>query len=190
MPRSNSKTIHAEEHALALPDYLRPGLKLVFIGLNPGLYSARAGKYFARKTNRFWPALAASRLVGRDVKAGDEKFLLEKGIGFTDVVERATSQIDELSKDEIAAGVQALRLKMEKYSPAVACFIGLTGFRWVFDVPNKISIKPGPREERIGSTHIYVLPSTSPANAHYLLEQTMAEFCRFKSWLASINITF
>lgn len=138
----------------------------------------------------FWPALSASQLVGQDVKAGDEKFLLEKGIGFTDVVERATSQIDELSKDEIAAGVHVLRSKIEKHAPTVACFIGLTGFRWVFDVPNKIRVTPDPREERIGSTRIYVLPSTSPANAHYLLAQTIAEFCRFKSWLASINITF
>jgi len=190
MPRSNSKTIHAEEHVLELPDYLRPGLKLVFIGLNPGLYSAQVGKYFARKTNRFWPALSASHLVGQDVKAGDEKFLLEKGIGFTDVVERASSQIDELAKDEIAAGAKTLRLKIEQFSPSVVCFIGLTGFRWVFGVPNKIRIAPGPRAERIGSTRIYVLPSTSPANAHYLLDQTIAEFRRFKSWLASINITF
>ena len=190
MPRSSPKIRTTENAFLMLPDYLRPDLKLVFIGLNPGLYSAQVGKYFARKTNRFWPALSASRLVGQDVKAGDEKVLLEKGIGFTDVVERATSQIDELSKEEITAGVQTLRLKIEKYSPSVACFIGLTGFRWVFDVPNKTRITPGPYEERIGETRIYVLPSTSPANAHYLLPQTIAEFCRFKSWLASINITF
>jgi TDG/mug DNA glycosylase family protein len=175
---------------LSLPDYLRHGLKLVFIGLNPGLYSAQIGKYFARKTNRFWPALSASRLVGQDVKAGDEKFLLAKGIGFTDVVERATAQIDDLTKDEIAAGVKTLRMKIEQFSPAVGCFIGLTGFRWLFDVPSRIRITPGPRDERIGRTRIYVLPSTSPANAHYLLEQTIVEFCRFKSWLASINITF
>jgi len=175
---------------LSLPDYLRPGLKLVFIGLNPGLYSAQAGKYFARKTNRFWPALSASRLIGKDLKPGDEKTLFERGVGFTDVVERASAQIDELSKDEIISGAKMLRKKIERYSPTVACFIGITGFRWVFEVPNKIRIKPGPHTEQIGSTRIYVLPSTSPANAHYLLDDVVAEFYRLKSWLASINITF
>lgn len=190
MYRNTSKATVPVEHVLALPDYLRPNLALVFVGLNPGLYSAQVGKYFARKTNRFWPALSASGLVGRDANAGDEAILLERGIGFTDVVERATSQIDELSEEEIAAGARRLRRKIKKHSPQVACFIGLTGFRWVFEVPNKIRVKPGPREERIGSTRVYILPSTSPANAHYLLDSMVAEFSRLESWLASINITF
>ena len=175
---------------LSLPDYLRPNLKLVFIGLNPGLYSAQAGKYFARKTNRFWPALSASRLVGKDLKPGDEKTLFERGIGFTDVVERATARIDELTKEEIKNGARMLRQKIERYSPPVACFIGITGFHWVFEIPSKIRITPGPQAEQIGSTKIYVLPSTSSANAHYLLDDVVAEFSRLKSWLASINITF
>jgi TDG/mug DNA glycosylase family protein len=175
---------------LTLPDYLRPGLKLVFIGLNPGLYSARAGKYFARKTNRFWPALSASNFFGKEVKAGDEKILFERGIGFTDVVERATAQIDELTQDEILAGAKVLRRKIEKFSPNTACFVGLTGFRWVFKMPNKVKIKPGPQNEKIGATSIYVLPSTSPANAHYLFPQMMEEFRRFKLWLEKLQIAF
>jgi TDG/mug DNA glycosylase family protein len=65
---------------LTLPDYLRPGLKLVFIGLNPGLYSARAGKYFARKANRFWPALSAAHFFDRTVIPGDEKNCLRKAL--------------------------------------------------------------------------------------------------------------
>jgi TDG/mug DNA glycosylase family protein len=173
-----------------LPDYLRPGLKLVFIGLNPGIYSARAGKYFARKTNRFWPALSASHFFGREVEAGDEKILFEQGIGFTDVVERATTQIDELAEDEIKAGAQKLRRKIKKFSPTAACFVGLTGFRWVFAVPNKIKVTPGPQQEQIGTTHLYVLPSTSPANAHYLFPQMVEEFRRFKFWLDNLNIKF
>jgi TDG/mug DNA glycosylase family protein len=181
MPASNYMT---------LPDYLRPGLKLVFVGLNPGLYSARAGKYFARKTNRFWPALSASRFFGREVAAGDEKRLFEKGIGFTDVVKRATAQIDELTRDEITAGAQMLRRKLTKFSPVVACFIGLTGFRWVFEVPVKTPIMPGPQLERIGASRIYVLPSTSPANAHFSFGQIVEEFRRLQAWLEGANITF
>ncbi|MGH7453415.1 MAG: mismatch-specific DNA-glycosylase [bacterium] len=176
--------------SLTLPDYLRPGLKLVFIGLNPGLYSARAGKYFARKTNRFWPALSASRFFGSEVSAGDEKALFEKDIGFTDVVKRATAKIDELTQDEIITGAKMLRRKIEKFSPAVACFIGLTGFRWVFEAPIKTKVIPGPQNERIGATRIYVLPSTSPANAHFSLKQIVEEFRLLKAWLEDANITF
>jgi TDG/mug DNA glycosylase family protein len=174
---------------LTLPDYLRPGLKFVFIGLNPGLYSARAGKYFARNTNRFWPALSAARVFNREVKAGDEKILFEQGIGFTDVVKRATAQIDELARNEIMAGAKILRDKIEKFSPAAACFVGLMGFRWVFQMPNKIKITPGPQNQKIGTTPIYVLPSTSAANAHYLFPKVVDECRRMKMWLAEIGVT-
>jgi len=176
------------KNSLTLPDYLRPGLKLVFIGLNPGLYSAQTGKYFARQTNRFWPALSASNFFGREVKAGDEKFLFDLGVGFIDVVERATSQIDELSPEEIQIGVKILRRKIIKFAPQTICFIGLTGFRWVFGVPAKVKVAPGPQQEMMGSSRIYVLPSTSPANAHYLLAQMVKEFSRFKKWLLALGI--
>lgn len=175
---------------LTLPDYLKPELKLVFIGLNPGLYSARVGKYFANPKNRFWPALSASRLVGMNTTAGDERILLEKGIGFTDVVKRATSQINELAGDEVKGGVRGLCEKIEKFSPAAACFIGFQGYRWVFSVPASVTIRPGPQEEKIGSAKIYVLPSTSPANASYSLDRIVREFRRLKSWLEGLHITF
>jgi TDG/mug DNA glycosylase family protein len=174
---------------LTLPDYLRPGLKLVFIGLNPGLYSALAGKYFARQTNRFWPALSASRFFNKDVGPGDEKILFEQGVGFTDVIKRATGQIDELARHEIAAGAKTLRRKIEKLSPVAACFVGLTGFRWVFPASNKVRITPGPQRELIGSTRLYVFPSTSPANAHFSFEQIVAECRRLKSWLEEIGVS-
>ncbi len=83
-----------------------------------------------------------------------------------------------------------LRRKLEKFSPAVACFIGLTGFRWVFEAPIKTKIMPGPQHERIGATRIYVLPSTSPANAHFSLNQIVKEFCRLQAWLEEVHITF
>lgn len=190
MSRPSKKQFVSSASSLTLPDYLRPSLKLLFIGLNPGLYSARAGKYFARKTNRFWPALSASRFFGSEVTAGDEKRLFERGIGFTDVVKRATAQIDELTRDEITAGAKMLRRKLEKFSPRVACFIGLTGFRWVFEVPVKTKIMPGPQSERIGATRIYVLPSTSPANAHFSFGQIVEEFRRLQAWLEGANINF
>ncbi|MCK6557934.1 mismatch-specific DNA-glycosylase [candidate division KSB1 bacterium] len=176
--------------ALTLPDYLRPGLSLVFIGLNPGRYSAQMGKYFARSTNRFWPALSASGLTGSEVRAGDERLLFERGIGFTDVVKRATGQIGELTQNEIAAGARRLRRKLEKYAPAVACVIGVSGLRWLFGLPQKERIEPGPQQLRIGTTVFYLLPSTSAANAHYRREQIEEEFRRFASWLSAQGIRF
>lgn len=171
---------------LTLPDYLRPGLKLVFVGLNPGLYSANVGQYFARKTNRFWSALSAANVLGTNLKPGDEKHLFERGVGFTDVVKRATPSIKELTREEIAEGARRLRRKIEKISPDVACFIGLKGFEWVFGIPARV----GPQNHRIGSTHIYVLPSTSGANAHVSSEQIVEAFRRLKFWLHDVGITF
>lgn len=154
------------------------------------MFSAQKGKYYARTANRFWPALSASGLVGSEVKAGDETMLFERGIGFTDVVKRATGQIDELTREEIVTGAKILRQKIAAFAPRVACFVGLTGFRWVFEVPNKTAIKPGPQRENIALTQIYVLPSTSPANAHYPPNAIVKEFQRLKSWLDSKIIRF
>ncbi|MDZ7269085.1 MAG: mismatch-specific DNA-glycosylase [candidate division KSB1 bacterium] len=176
--------------SLTLPDYLRPGLQLLFIGLNPGRYSAQTGKYFARPSNRFWPALSASGLLGGSVQAGDEAMLLERGIGFTDVVKRATGQIGELTAQEIAAGARALRRKLERHAPRVACVIGVSGMRWLFALPQRERIEPGPQPWRIATTVFYLLPSTSPANAHYRREQIVAEFRRCANWLAAHGIRF
>lgn len=175
---------------LTLPDYLREGLKLVFIGLNPGLYSARQGKYFARKTNRFWPALSAAQLVGMQAGPGDERILFERGIGFTDVVKRASGQIDELAPEEIQKGARQLRRKLLRYAPTTACFIGITGYRWVCAVPPKTPVLPGPQPAQIGTTRLYVLPSTSPANAHFSLDEIVTEFRLMKSWLESEGLFF
>ena len=168
---------------LTLPDYLRPGLRLVFIGLNPGLLSAQQGKYYARTANRFWPALSASNFFGMPVRAGDERVLFEKGVGFTDVVKRASGQIDELASAEIMAGAKALRRKLKRYAPQLACFIGVTGYRWLFEVPARIKIALGLQSEKIGETHLYVLPSTSPATAHYSYAEIVAAFRECKLWL-------
>ena len=175
---------------LTLPDYLRPGLKLVFIGLNPGHYSAQQGKYFARSTNRFWPALSASKFFGLQVKPGDERMLFEQGIGFTDIVKRASGQIDELTSLEIAAGAKILRRKLLRHSPQVAAFIGITGYRWLFNLPARTRVAIGPQLETIGETLLYVLPSTSPANAHFSLQEIIVVFRDFRKWLRMRNIFF
>ncbi len=148
-----------------LPDYLAPGLNIVFVGLNPGRYSVEAGHYFARPQNRFWSALSASGLVTHSVSPEDDASLLKQGIGFTDLIKRPTRGIDELSRDEYKAGAEALRRKLIRVQPKVACFVGLTGYKICFN-PHAII---GLQTEQLGRTNFFVIPSTSPRNARYSL---------------------
>ncbi len=160
MGRSRSKAF-----SKTLPDYLAPGLNIVFVGLNPGRYSVAAGHYFARPQNRFWSALSASGLVTQQVSPEDDASLLKQGIGFTDLVKRPTRGIDELSRDEYKAGAETLRRKLMRFQPKIACFVGLTGYKICFN-PHAII---GLQAEQLGQTGLFVIPSTSPRNARYSL---------------------
>lgn len=160
MGRSRSKAF-----SKTLPDYLAPGLNIVFVGLNPGRYSVAAGHYFARPQNRFWSALSASGLVTHSVSPEDDVSLLKQGIGFTDLVKRPTRGIDELSRDEYKAGAETLRRKLMRFQPKIACFVGLTGYKICFN-PHAII---GLQAEQLGQTGLFVIPSTSPRNARYSL---------------------
>jgi len=120
-----------------LPDYLRPGLDLVFVGINPGLYSVQRGHYFARPTSRFWPAFSRSVLsapVRRSLGLatlgpGQDSALLKYGIGFTDVVKRPSSGAADLRLADYQEWAPRLRRRLARYKPRVACFHGLTAYR-------------------------------------------------------------
>lgn len=160
-----------------LPDLLRRGLDVVFIGINPGLYSARQGHYFARRTNRFWPAFSRSCLSAgaRDglgvaaLEPRHDAMLLDFGIGFTDVVKRPTGNAAELAAGELAAAVPALVEKLGAAMPRIACFHGVTGyrpFRRTVFAPAAERVALGLQEETISGTRLFVVPNPSPANAH------------------------
>ena len=159
-----------------LPDLLREGLDLVFIGINPSVYSAAQGHYFARKTNRFWPALSGSVLslplrqaLGVErLEPVHDAALLAHGIGFTDVVKRPTARADELSPREYADGARELAAKLESFRPRIACFHGMMGYRPFLRVIAPDLPKPelGEQPLRIGQTRLFVIPNPSPANAH------------------------
>jgi TDG/mug DNA glycosylase family protein len=161
---------------VSLPDLLREDLDLVFVGINPSLYSVAQGHYFARKTNRFWPALSRSvlsepvrRALGVDrLEPRHDAMLLPHGIGFTDVVKRPTARADELSSNEYAEGAAALVAKLEGFQPHVACFQGIMGYRPFARILAPLSPKPvlGEQPLRVGRTRLFVVPSPSPANAH------------------------
>ena len=161
-----------------LPDYLRPGLDIVFVGINPGAYSASVGKYFATPQNRFWPALNRSGIVdaGRDLGPGDEAWLADLGLGFTDVVKRASSSASSLRAADFRRWVPVASSKLAEAAPLVVCFNGLTGFKWFVQYgenppgPTKLKTELGEQPGLLGTSRVFVAPNPSPANAVYSLD--------------------
>lgn len=147
-----------------LPDYLAPNLEIIFVGLNPGRYSDKVGHYFARSTNLFWTALYESGLVSQRLGLQDDVRINEFGFGLTDLVPRVTPNIDSLTRDEFGAGGEILRAKIERFAPRVTCFVGITGFRAAFDRRAMFGAQSSPDW---GNTKLFIVPSTSPRNAHY-----------------------
>jgi len=145
-------------------DVIAPNLRVLFSGINPGLYTAAVGHHFARPGNRFWPALYAGGFTDHVLSPFDERELLKSGYGITNVVMRATASADELTKEEIVAGGVRLRAKVLRYRPKVLAILGMGAYRTAFNQP-KASI--GPQEDRIGDTVLWVLPNPSGLNANY-----------------------
>jgi len=146
-----------------LPDYLKPGLKLMIIGINPGIYSAQIGHYYGRPGNLFWWALSNSGLVPKPFGPENDSELLDYGIGLTDVVKRPTNSSGDLRQAEYDLGVKRIVNLLETHQPKVACFVGLLGATAFLGR----QIKAGPIQEKIGTSKLYAVPSTSRRNAHY-----------------------
>lgn len=158
-----------------LPDYLRPGLDIVSIGLNPSLPSVREGFYFANPRNRFWRALNASGLVPVELTPGAdamEVLVSRYGIGFTDVVKRPTAGGGELRAADYREWAPVLRQRLLDYAPAIAWFHGKQAFanylRYAEAV--KPAVEWGEQAYRIGSCRVFVTPNPSPANAVFSLD--------------------
>lgn len=160
--------------AATLPDYLRPGLDLLLVGLNPSAYSVREGHYFANPRNRFWPAISAAGLVGRVVGPSDDASLPDAGIGFTDLVKRATPQASGLTAADYRRDAPQLRRNLLRYQPRIVCFQGITTYRNYLRYGEGRTpdggIAPGRQAEGIGDSSVFVVPSPSPANARYSLD--------------------
>jgi TDG/mug DNA glycosylase family protein len=145
-------------------DVIAPRLRVLFCGINPGLYTAAVGHHFARPGNRFWPALYAAGFTDRLVSPFDERELLQSGYGITNVVMRATATADQLTREELRAGGKRLTAKVERYKPTFLAVLGLGAYRTAWERPKAII---GRQEETIGETVVWVLPNPSGLNAHY-----------------------
>lgn len=163
----NPRPTRAELLAAAgktVPDVIAPGLKILFCGINPGLYTAAIGHQFGRPGNRFWPALFAGGFTSRLLDPCEELELLTLGYGITNVVDRATAAADELTTQEMIAGGKVVCEKVKQYQPRVLAVLGLGAYRVAFSQP-KANV--GPQKEKFGETRLWVLPNPSGLNAHY-----------------------
>jgi TDG/mug DNA glycosylase family protein len=160
-----------------VPDVVNDGLRVLFSGINPGLYSAATGHHFARPGNRFWPALHQSGFTPRRLGPDQEDELLRLGLGITNVVARATARADELSPDELVAGGALLREKVERHRPRWLAVLGVTAYRAAFGSPKAVV---GRQPEPFGGTRVWVLPNPSGLNAHWQPPALAAEFARLR----------
>ena len=158
-------------------DVIAPGLRVLFCGINPGLYSGAVGHHFARPGNRFWPALHASGFTARLLSPFEEQELLSYGLGVTNLVERSTATADELTAEELRAGGRALARKLRRFGPSYVAFLGLGAFRTAFGSPRAAT---GPQELEIGGVRAWLLPNPSGLNAHYQPRDLAVEFARLR----------
>ncbi len=144
------------------PDLLRPGLTLVFCGYNPSLTSGQSGYHYAHPGNRFWRVLHASGITKRLYRPEEDEQLLDLSIGFTNLVSRPTRRADELTREEIQAGAEELREKLERFEPRAVAYTGIGVYRW-FRATSKVSW--GVQEDSAvpGVTDV-VVPSPSGLN--------------------------
>jgi TDG/mug DNA glycosylase family protein len=147
-----------------LPDVIAPNLKVLFCGINPGLYTAAIGHHFGRPGIRFWPTLHQAGFTPRLLSPFEEHELLTLGYGITNVVDHATAAAEELNDDDYRAGGKKLVRKVERYKPKVLAILGVGAYRVAFGRKNA---KVGKQEQRIGDTELWVLPNPSGLNAHF-----------------------
>ncbi len=147
-----------------VPDVVAEDLRVLFCGINPGLYTAWAGHHFARPGNRFWPALHASGFTPRLLRPAEEQELLALGLGVTNVVARATATAAELSRDELREGGRRLVALGERWRPAYVAVLGVTAYRAAFGEPRAVL---GPQDRTLGPARVWVLPNPSGLNAHH-----------------------
>jgi TDG/mug DNA glycosylase family protein len=161
-----------------VPDVIAPRLRVLFCGINPGLYTAAVGHHFARPGNRFWPALFAAGFTSRIVSPFDERELLAQGYGVTNVVMRATATADELTREELRQGGKRLIAKVKRYRPEFLAVLGLGAYRTAWEQPKAVI---GRQAEKIGETVVWVLPNPSGLNAHYQAKDLALVFSELRA---------
>src|SRR5438128_10831814 len=157
-----------------LKDRIQPGVRVLFVGINPGIRSAAIGHHFAGFSNRFWKLLFDARLVPEPIGTEDDVRLPEWGFGITNLIPRATPGIDTLRPQEYVDGERVLRRKVRRWKPAIVAFVGVTLYRIVFHTAAPVSC--GLQRERFERARVFVLPNPSGRNANFSYTQTLVAF--------------
>lgn len=163
-----------------LRDVIGPGLRVLFVGINPGLYSAATGHHFARPGNRFWPALYAAGFTPCLLHPSEQRNLLKGGYGITNLVNRATATADELDPAEFVAGRSRLAAKVRRHRPRTVAFLGVGAYCHAFSIKQAIV---GRQQQTFEGAEVWVLPNPSGLNANYQLPELVKLFRSLrKSW--------
>jgi TDG/mug DNA glycosylase family protein len=161
----------------SIPDVIAPHLRVLFCGINPGLYSGATGHHFANPGNRFWPALHLSGFTPTRLVPGDRDGLLALGLGVTNLVNRTTATASELTDEELRAGADELTAKVERYKPRWLAVLGIGAYRTGFR-QRKATL--GPQFLPLDDTRVWVLPNPSGINAHYQLSDLAEAFAELR----------
>jgi TDG/mug DNA glycosylase family protein len=166
-----------------LRDRVRLPVRVLFVGINPGIRSAETGHHFAGYSNRFWKLLYDSKLVPEPITTYDDARLPEWGYGITNLVPRATPGIDTLRSDEYVAGARALKKKVRRWKPEVVALVGVTLYRVVFAKRASEAIGLGLQIDALEGARVFVLPNPSGRNANYSYQEMLAAFRGLRTWL-------
>jgi TDG/mug DNA glycosylase family protein len=167
-------------------DVLGPGMRVLFVGINPGLYSGAVGHHFARPGNRFWKSLHGAGFTDRVYSPFEDRELLRLRIGVTNLVARTTATAAELGAEELRQGATRLERKIRRWRPRVVAFVGVTAYRIAFSRPRA---RIGPQDETVAGARIWVLPNPSGRTAAYQLPQLVEAFAELRAFVEGLPAT-
>jgi double-stranded uracil-DNA glycosylase len=173
-----------------VPDLLGPAPRLVFVGINPGLWTAATQTHFAHPSNRFYPALHRAGITAHELDrvAGlsddDRAYLVGRGIAITNVVARATAKASELARTELREGAELLVERLRDWSPQVVAIAGITAYRTAFGRPDAVM---GPQPEPLAGAQLWLVPNPSGLNAHETVN-SLAEAFRAVAVAAGVSL--
>ena len=184
MAKSMRKTVvRPSQGALSrkrLPDHIRPGVRIFFVGINPGFRSVATGHHFAGYSNRFWKLLFESKLVSEPLTHQDDWRLPDWGLGLTNIIQRPSAGIDVLKPREYTAGKKRLVATVKRYRPHAVALLGVTIYRTLFPEYRTGRVSLGLQAKTLADCPVFVLPNPSGRNAHYSYRTMLAAFRTLK----------
>ena len=173
-PWKPTKAQLAAAAGTTLPDLVAPGLRVLFCGINPGLYTAAIGHHFGRPGNRFWKVIHLAGFTERQLSPFEERRLLDVAIGVTNLVPRATAAASELTLEEVRNGIARVEELASEYRPGYVAFLGMQAYRSAMRQPRAaMGLQP---QTRLGSAQVWLLPNPSGLQAHYQLADMVELF--------------